>query len=99
MRILSNPAYISPAETPGRIVRRLRTLCGSSGHAFWAEQVSLRDARLFHSNLPATHRQITDIYLLGLATRREGRLATFDRSIALAAVLGAQPENLTVIPA
>jgi predicted nucleic acid-binding protein len=35
------------------------------------------------------HRQITDIYLLGLAIRHGGRLATFDRSIPLKAVVGA----------
>jgi len=29
------------------------------------------------------HQKITDIYLLGLAVRRQGRLATFDRSIPL----------------
>lgn len=40
---------------------------------------------------------ITDVYLLGLAVRNHGRLATFDRSIPLKAVLGANHANLALI--
>jgi hypothetical protein len=47
----------------------------------------------------AGHRQITDIYRLGLARRKAGRLATLDRAIPLAAVSGARPEHLALIPA
>jgi hypothetical protein len=43
------------------------------------------------------HRQLTDVYLLGLAVRMGGRLATFDRTIPLAAVVGATPERLAVV--
>jgi hypothetical protein len=42
---------------------------------------------------------VTDLYLLGLAVRRQGRLATFDRAIPLAKVRGAEAENLALIPA
>jgi hypothetical protein len=45
----------------------------------------------------AGHQNITDAYLLGLAVRNHGRLATFDRSIPLNAVLGARPGNLALI--
>jgi predicted nucleic acid-binding protein len=43
------------------------------------------------------HRQLTDVYLLGLAQRNGGRLATFDRSIPLQAVTGAGPDALIII--
>jgi hypothetical protein len=43
------------------------------------------------------HRKITDAYLLGLAVRNHGRLATFDPSIPLKAVHGAAPRNLVLI--
>jgi predicted nucleic acid-binding protein len=43
------------------------------------------------------HQKITDAYLLGLAVRNHGRLATFDRSIPMKAVLGATPGNLVLI--
>jgi uncharacterized protein len=44
-----------------------------------------------------TGRHTTDIYLLGLAKRRRGRLASFDRTIPLKAVVGARRELLEVV--
>jgi hypothetical protein len=40
---------------------------------------------------------MTDIYLLGLAKRYDGRLATFDRTIPLAAVAGGVADDLVII--
>jgi predicted nucleic acid-binding protein len=42
-------------------------------------------------------RQVTDAYLLALATARGGRFATFDRSVVLSAVPAATPHNLLVV--
>jgi predicted nucleic acid-binding protein len=42
-------------------------------------------------------KQLTDIYLLGVAVKNGGRLATFDRAIPRSAVTGAEPRNLVVI--
>jgi hypothetical protein len=44
-------------------------------------------------------RKLTDVYLLGLAVRRQGRLATFDRSIPTNAVAGARPAHLVIVDA
>jgi predicted nucleic acid-binding protein len=43
------------------------------------------------------HQKITDIYLLGMAVHHGGRLATFDRSIRLKAVVGAEREHLELL--
>ena len=43
------------------------------------------------------HRQLTDIYLLGLASTHSGRLATFDRTIPVKAVVGATARTPAVI--
>ncbi len=99
VRVLSNPAYASTPERPAAIVRRLGAFCSSGKHVFWADEVSLRDSRLFAPTAPASHRQVTDVYLLGLAQRKGGRLATFDGSIPLAAVVGATRAHLEIIPA
>jgi len=99
VRILSNASYSGVHETPGRIVERLVAFCGSGEHVFWGDEVSLRDRRLFNAPLAVTHRQVTDIYLLGLARHKGGRLATFDRSIPVGAVLGADREHLELVPA
>jgi uncharacterized protein len=42
-------------------------------------------------------RQVTDAYLLALATRHEGHFVTFDQSVPLAAVHGATKANLTIL--
>ena len=99
VRILSNPKYGGEVERPATLGERLRRLCAAGHHPFWAESVSLREAKLFNPGFLNGHRQITDIYLLGLAKRMNGRLATFDRTIPLKAVVGAQPDLLQVIAA
>ena len=53
----------------------------------------------FEASIIRSHKQITDIYLLGLAKAAGGALATFDQSIPLAAVKGATKANLQVISA
>jgi hypothetical protein len=99
VRILSNMSYSGSQERPAQVLRRLRTFCASGHHVFWPDEVSLQDSTLYEMEVAAGHRQITDIYLLGLAKRKGGRLATLDRGIPLAPVSGARPEHLAVIPA
>jgi predicted nucleic acid-binding protein len=98
VRILSNPAAMGLHHSAASVRSRLDTLCSSEDHAFWSDGVSLRDERLF--NLSAvSHRQITDVYLLGLAVKNGGRFATFDRRIPLEAVINARGDSLEVITA
>ncbi len=97
VRILSNPAYSTIAERPAALGGRLRAFCESGHHRFWPDDVSLRDGSLF--TLETGHRQLTDSYLLGLAVRHAGCLATFDRAVTLRSVRGARPEHLTIIEA
>jgi predicted nucleic acid-binding protein len=52
-----------------------------------------------NTSLIRGHRQLTDAYLLGLAHRKGGRVATFDRSIPLGAVVGADRQLIAVIQA
>ena len=95
IRVLSNPAYSSVAERPQEVARRLAAFTASGGHVFWPDDVSVSDTRLF--GLTAGHRQLTDVYLLGLATAHGGCLATFDRSVPLKSVRQARAENLVMI--
>lgn len=99
VRILSNPSYSGVPESPALLAERLSRFCASGHHTFWADEISLRDDRLFRLDTGVTHRHLTDVYLLGLARRHAGRLATFDRSIPVRSVIGAGPDNLVVIPA
>lgn len=96
VRVVSNPAYGSRARIPTLIVG-LRKFCASAHHQFWPDAVSLNDASIFDVALAAGHRQLTDVYLLGLAKKMGGCLATFDQTIPLETVVGAKAENLEVI--
>ena len=99
IRVLSNPAYPTVTATPGEVASRLRILCSSTDHHWWEDSVSLLDEGLFRTNLISGHQKITDVYLLGLAVRRQGKLATFDRSIPAKAVIGAGSGHLELISA
>jgi toxin-antitoxin system PIN domain toxin len=99
VRVLSAPAYGSPVSRPAALVERLARFCASGGHEFWADTLSLRDTKVFDLSVAAGHRQVTDVYLLGLAVSRRGCLATFDKSIPLTAVRAARRASLEVIAA
>ena len=57
----------------------------------------MTDARYFNVGVIRGHRQISDIYLLGLAKKMGGYLATFDSGIPIGAVIGATRNTLAVI--
>ena len=97
MRVVGNPAYGSPVKSTADLIPLLRKFCSSRRHQFWGETVSFRDDRLFRPSYIRGYRQLTDIYLLGLAKKMEGRLVTFDSTIPLGAVLEATTEHLHVI--
>ena len=97
VRVLSHAKYGAAVSRPEEIVRRLRVFCDSGHHVFWPAVVSLRDGRIFNPSFIRGHRQVSDIYLLGLAKKMSGSLATFDRSITARAVVGASSETLAVI--
>jgi toxin-antitoxin system PIN domain toxin len=97
VRILSNPKAIATVERPSTLVDRLDRFCASKHHVFWPDVISLRDRKLFNASLVAGPRQLTDIYLLGLAKKMDGSLATFDRTIPIGAVVGATRATLRVI--
>lgn len=97
VRVLANPQSGVTERAPA-IVESLRHFCASGHHQFWPEDLSLRD-ELFDLSVAQGHRQLTDIYLLGLAAQMGGVLATFDRSIPVRAVRTASAGTLVVIGA
>ena len=99
VRVLSNPAYTPAPETPGAILERLDAFCRSGDHVFWPDDLSLREGSRIRTSARLSHRTVTDVYLLGLACEHGGLLATFDRGIPLAAVAGAEPRHVALIPA
>ena len=97
VRVLSSPAYRTVDTTPSEVINRLRLLCSMPDHHFWDDSISLTDDKLFRVAAISGHQKITDAYLLGLAVRNHGRLATLDRNIPMKAVPGATNANLVFI--
>jgi toxin-antitoxin system PIN domain toxin len=99
LRILANPRYGGVPVRAADLLGHLKKFRASGHHEFWTESLSLCDEKLFDLRFAAGHRQITDIYLLGLARSRGASLVTFDQTIPLKAVVGAKPQNLSVLSA
>jgi toxin-antitoxin system PIN domain toxin len=97
LRVLSNPAYHRADLRLATLVPLLRRFCAHKGHHAWNDSVSLRNRELFDVALIKGHRQLTDVYLMGLAHHMGGRLATFDQTIPVKAVVGAGPDVLQII--
>lgn len=91
IRVLSQPSYPSGQRTPAEAIEILTDLktAFADTHEFWPDCPTMTDGAIFNVPIIAGTRQVTDVYLLGLAARHKGKLASFDRSLAWQAVKGA----------
>ncbi len=96
VRIVSQPGYPNP-QSVITVARLLAHTCADPCHEFWPDDASLLDPGQFEHNRIHGHRQITDLYLLGLAVRHGGRLVTFDGKIPLSAVHGAHKQHVLAL--
>ena len=91
-RTASFASWATPTIGRGRAPQKAHARCSRRfarpppRHQFWPDAVTLRETRRL-TTLPASG-QLTDAYLLMLAAERRGRLATFDRRIDPAWVVG-----------
>ena len=97
IRVLARPGYADRPLAPSEASSMLRALCQKPNHEFWPEEVSLLDESRFDLSRVSGPRQITDVYLLALAVVRNGRLATFDRTIPWQAVRGGARRHLQIL--
>jgi uncharacterized protein len=96
VRIISTPSY-SQRITVKDAIEALHETTMTDECERWSDDVSILDPSAFDRSRLHSHRQITDAYLLALAVRHGGRLVTFDRSIPLSAVAGAEARHLVVL--
>ena len=80
VRIVSNPAFSRDALPPAESVALLAKNLTHTGHEFWTESLQVPAAIKGMEPGLQGYRQLTDAYLLALASRRKGVLATFDRA-------------------
>jgi uncharacterized protein len=95
LRILSQPTF------PGFV--GLRTAAAVLGklildehHTSILDDISIADPEIFDLHKLQGPGQLTDAYLLALASKNGGRLVTFDRRMSIAPVKTAKPENLVI---
>lgn len=98
MRALLGVASYPNPQPAVAVAQRLGWAAADASHAFWPDDCSPLDAGRISWQHVLGSRQITDGYLLALATGHGGRLVTLDRGIALQAVRGAAARNLLTIP-
>jgi uncharacterized protein len=82
VRIVSNPAFSRDAVQPREAIHVLSANTAAKDHAFWPDEPPVAAAVAFTGVRLMGHQQVTDAYLLGLAVRRGGVLATLDPRIA-----------------
>jgi hypothetical protein len=96
VRIMAHPAY--PNSLPiGPVIERLREATRSPHHEFWADDISALEPRIADAHRIHGSRQVTDLYLLALAVHRGGRFATFDGTVPISAIRGAEKRHLVVL--
>jgi uncharacterized protein len=96
VRVMSQPAYPNALPTAA-VLDRLARAARHPRHEFWPDDISLLDDEVADRGRIHGPKQVTDLYLLALAVRHQGRFATFDGSIPIAAVRGAAKRHLAVL--
>ena len=96
VRIMSHVGYPNALSTR-EVMARLSEATRHKSHAFWADSVSLLDSNVANATRIHGPKQLTDIYLLALAVANEGRLVTFDKTIALESVINARRSHLLLL--
>lgn len=93
---MSQPHYPNSVQT-GEVIKRLTDAAATAHHEFWPDSLSILDQTAVDRTRIHGSKQVTDVYLLALAVKRGGRFVTFDGTVPLSAVPGAEEEHLTVI--
>lgn len=97
VRIVSNPAFSRDALAAADALGLLERNLGHAEHEFWPDDASLPEAVGPLAPQLQGHRQLADAYLLGLAWRRRGALATFDGGLRSLAA-GERAAALELVP-
>ena len=96
LRIVSQPRYTNPA-TVVELLALLKRATADPSHEFWPDDISLATNGTLQPNALLTASAITDIYLLALAVKHEGRLVTLGTRLSRSSVVGATPVHLVVL--
>ncbi|HKC23419.1 MAG TPA: TA system VapC family ribonuclease toxin [Thermoanaerobaculia bacterium] len=82
VRITSNPAFSRDAVSPRQAAALLVANLSAARHTFWKEEDTPCELLDSDELVLQGHQQVGDAYLLALARKHSGRLATFDAGLA-----------------
>lgn len=98
VRIVSNPAFSRDAVRPREAVSVLAANTVANDHQFWPDEPPFAEAVAYAGARLVGHQQVIDAYLLGLALRKRGMLATLDQRVtALTEPKSAELKALEVV--
>ncbi|MCW5934807.1 MAG: VapC toxin family PIN domain ribonuclease [Fimbriimonadia bacterium] len=99
LRIVTQEAYPNRVESILDAIFVLENMIRNyeKKHYFWSDNISLRDHRLFKPEMILGHRQLTDIYLLGLCQKNGGTLVTLDTSIHVTSIQSPHSELILTL--
>lgn len=86
VRILGGAGYPNSPGSLLVVARLLQRMMALPGHVFWPDDISLFGSPDVEVERILTPAQITDSYLLALASAHGGRLASLDRRLITGAV-------------
>ena len=81
VRLASNASFSRDAMAPADALRIMKMNLEDPAHRFWPMSLELAEAVDLSGAKLEGHRQVTDLYLIGLAVKHKGRLVTFDRAL------------------
>jgi predicted nucleic acid-binding protein len=93
---MNQTGYSNP-QPLNLLIRMLQSSTATSVHELWTDDISILDSHRFRHTHIHSAKQLTDLYLLGLAVKHQGCLVSFDQRIPLSAVHGASSEHLVVL--
>jgi hypothetical protein len=96
LRIFGHPGYKNGPGSPAAALPFLNQMYAAPGHEFWPLDLSFATGKTFRTLDGAGPAQLTDLYLLGLATERQGRFSTFDTGVQTSAIVNGD-KHLEVI--
>jgi toxin-antitoxin system PIN domain toxin len=96
VRIVSNPSYLNNMTVAESTIL-LKSAVDGTNHTYLDQTVSLLDANKFETTKLLSHKQITDLFLIGMAIQHNVKLLTFDRNISTHAAVGFNDRHLIVI--
>ena len=88
LRIVGHARYPNTPGSPAALAPLVRQFRQLPNHVFWPDDMSLLDAEFIDADRLLSVAQVADSYLLALARKHAGQLASFDRRLVTDAVRG-----------